>query len=167
MKKQIKRPITIMLLLTLIFSSLSNTTFAKESDDLNSHRIHYIIYDCDGNIKNSGVLPMSEAEASARQTYPSHTLENGDSMILADSQGGGFYVTSGQHVYLRFGLNRNATVRSEIYDLTHSVTLSEKTGLTGGRSMSTPITRKARICGYITNYSSDPLTITWAEFEFN
>lgn len=167
MKKQIKKPITILLLLTLIFCSLSNTSFAEESDNRSGHRIHYTIYDADGNVKGSGILPMSELEASSRQSYPAQTIENGDSMVLLDSSNAGFYVTAGQTAYLRFALNRNATVRSEIYDLNNSVILAESTGLTGGRSMSANITRKTRICGYITNYSSDPITVTWATFEFD
>ena len=167
MKKHMKRPIASLLLLTLLFFSLSNTTFAKESDDVSVYRVHYTIYDKNGNIKGTGDLPMSEAEASIRVSFPAQTIENGDTMVLEKSENVGFSVTVGQYVNMRFGLNRNATVCSEIYDKTHHIILSEKTGLTGGRSMGTPISRNARICGFITNYSSDPLTVTWATFEFD
>ena len=167
MKKQIKIQITILLLLTILFCSIPSTSLANTPINTSIQQVHYTIYDMDGNIKSTGILPMSETENSNRLSYPARTLENGDSMVLEKSENVGFSVSSGQTVHMSFGLNRNATVLSEIYDLTHNTILSEKNGLTGGRSMSTPITRKARVCGFITNYSSDPLTVTWAKFEFN
>lgn len=125
----------------------------------------YKIYDSEGNLVESGIMPMSKEEAQLRLDYGSRTLVNGQTMVL-DNNGSMFIVPSGAYITMAFGLNRNTTVFAGIYCSNQGRYLNSWTGFTGGHQFSARTSEALNAGGHIQNLSSDPLTINWAYFRF-
>lgn len=98
------------------------------------HRMSYKIYDSEGDLVESGIMPISKEEAQLRLDYGSRTLVNGQTMVL-DNNGSMFIVPSGAYITMAFGLNRNTTVFAGIYCSNQGRYLNSWTGFTGGHQL--------------------------------
>lgn len=168
MIRNIRKCMVVFLALVMSVYFASVSVLAEESTLENQGTIHgmgYKIYDREGNLVESGIMPKSEAEAQLRVDYGSRTLRNGESMLL-DNYGTVFIVPSGAFITMGFGLNRNATVSARIYHWNKNKDLNSWTGFTGGTALNARATESLNAEGYIQNLSSDPITVNWAYFRF-
>ena len=93
MKAIIKKSLSMLCSMVLVFSLFCSTVVAAEEHPQTSHRVHYTIYDKNGNIKSTGYLPMSEEEAVTRsKDYGPVTIYNGDEATF-DNDGEDFWAT--------------------------------------------------------------------------
>ena len=131
--------------------------------------VHYEIYDENGALVETGFLPSSEIEASSRESFPSQTLANGQTMYLKNpATNRPFDVLANQKMHLKFALNRTANMRVTFWDDYYKAYLGNPwEGLTGGLSISrTTPNRQSYVQVEIRNFSSDPVTVLWATLDF-
>lgn len=86
-----------------------------------SYSVGYKIYDVDGNLRETGAIPISEEAASLEPSptydnYPPRTLINGELMTLDLPGTGVFIVDKNSNITMSFGLNRNANIFAGIYE---------------------------------------------------
>lgn len=172
MKKR-KKLISFVTAFILVFSFANLNVMASSitSDPTEvSYSVGYKIYDVNGNLRETGTLPISEEAATAEPTpainYPARTLINGELMILDTRGYGAFIVDRNSKITMSFGLNRNANIFAGIYDTPSSTYLKTWDGFSGGLSIGVSPGRDTNVVGHIVNRSSDPLTVTWASFVY-
>lgn len=168
MRKYTKKSVAFLLTLLISISFLGLNVSARDMSSSNNSSIHevsYKIYDADGNLKASGVMPSSEKEASMRMNYGSQTLYNGYTMVL-NNYGSSFIVPANATISMSFGLNRNINIFAGISETVWNSYLNSWQGYTGGLGISARTTKLENIIGEIQNLSSDPVTVTWANLNF-
>ena len=158
-------------IISLIFSFLfiSSVSFANTTEESIPHAVSYEIYDENGALVETGFLPSSEIEASSRESFPSQTLANGQTMYLKNpATNRPFDVLANKKMHLKFALNRTANMRVTFWDDYYKAYLGNPwEGLTGGLSISrTTPNRQSYVQVEIRNFSSDPVTVLWATLDF-
>lgn len=171
--KKIQNNIRIIIALVLMFLlSVKSTmvTFAEENETGVIQTVYFQVYDKDGNLKSEGYLPINEDEAKKEMqtrgtmSFSSRTLLNGDTMQCYRQGDENFVVNEGDFLSMSFGLNRNAYVYSGIAEWNGIRVVTESGGLTGGRSHSGRAPGYGAYYGFIRNASTDPVTVTYANF---
>ncbi len=177
MKKR-KKLISFVTAFMLVFSLISMNVMASDSNQSvtpnttgTSYSVGYKIYDADGNLRETGVIPISEEAASLEPSptydgYPPRTLNNGEIMTLYRPGGGVYVVNKNCNITMSFGLNRNANIFAGIYETPSSTYLKTWSGFSGGLSIGATPSRDTNVVGHIINRSSDPITVTWASVNF-
>lgn len=168
MKKR-KKLISFVVTFILVFSFANLNVMASSitSDPTEvSYSVGYKIYDVNGNLRETGTLPISEEAAAAEPTpaidHPARTLINGELMILDTRGYGPVIVYPGTRITLSFGLNRNTSMFAGIYNTVNNTYIKEWAGFTGGLSIGATSSTNTNVVGHIVNRSSDPVTVTWA-----
>lgn len=177
MKKR-KKLISFVTTLILVFAFTNMNVMASDSKQSvtpnttgTSYSVGYKIYDADGNLRETGTLPISEEAAGLEPSptynnYPPRTLINGECMTLDLPGVGVFIVNKNCNITMSFGLNRNANIFAGIYETPSSTYLKTWSGFSGGLSIGATPSRDTNVVGHICNRSSDPITVTWASFNF-
>ena len=173
-----KKLISFVVTFIFLFSLINMNVMASDSNQSvtpnttgTSYSVGYKIYDADGNLREKGVIPISEEAASLEPSptydkYPPRTLINGERMTLDLIGVGVFIVNKNCNITMSFGLNRNANIFAGIYETPSSTYLKTWSGFSGGLSISATPSRDTNVVGHISNRSSDPITVTWASFNF-
>lgn len=169
MTKLKKRLIVLFTVLTCL--GISSTSMAANIDmneimtEETIHRVSYVIYDVNGNVKSEGELPMTEEDAmiQPRISYPSKTLNAGECMYLYGTEGFPFFLTAGSRLNMNFGLNRNAVMTASIIQ-EPNVVLSTGRGITSGRSLNAIVQKTGNHHGFIRNDDGSPVTVNYANF---
>ena len=93
--KKCKRMFALLMAL-MVCCSICISAGAVEQKDLGStiDRFYYTVYDKDGNVKETGILPGP----NERATWHSITLGNGDSVKLKSEDNDYFYAVSGTRI---------------------------------------------------------------------
>ena len=170
--KKIRHFLSILLAVCMLVSASGVMTVnAADISDSNSTTItkfSYTVFDQNGNIVECGLTPDFRTRAS----WSGITLENGYGVALMKEDGSGFYATSGTTMSFTYNLNRAARME-------HTIGFAENpTGDPGwaiwrtleSQAQSGGLTAITRETGYqmffMTNISSDPVTITSATLVF-
>lgn len=171
-----KKLISMSVLLLMIFS-LNTFAFANdettESTPVPTTRVtqfDYIVVDKDGNVVETGTTP----DFRTRYAWSGITLETNESIFLLGRGRTTFYLINGTQFYLDVSLNRAAGVRASVSRTSMSAA-QPNGGLFGvevtsmeSRTGAFTLTDRAEMSTYffpiIRNASSDPVTITSAEF---
>lgn len=169
MKKIISLVFSILLL-----CSFSAPCLAVESDD-NSYitQFSYVVFDADGNVKNTGITP----DFNARYSWDGITLENGEQVIFRKTDGTNFYALRGTSVEYEVSKDRIGYVTMEFLnavDGTASSGLvlnsSQVYALRGVINFTIPETPCIVNSYYyyltVKNATSDPMNITGVSLSF-
>lgn len=159
--KKCKRFFALLMAL-MVCCSICISVGAVEQEDLgySISRFYYTVYDKDGNVKETGILP------SPNERYAWHqiTLENGDSVSLRQDNGNNFYALSNTRIRFEMTLNRAGNVSIDFID-DGGDTIAD---FRGHEMTSCSFTLKATTYFYVkvTNISSDRLVIKNATLTF-
>lgn len=147
--------------------SLIITNEEMQDTTITVHRVSYTIYDENGNVVETGNLPIDENEIKARDYWGSRTINHGEYMTLySQDTGYPYFLVAGSQVNMQFGLNRNALIASGIKRDTGEY-LANYRGITGGRSHSVIIQETGIYYGYIRNDDASAVTVNYASFSTN
>lgn len=159
--KKCKRMFALLMAL-MVCCSICISAGAVEQEDLGSpiSRFYYTVYDKDGNVKETGILPSP----NERVTWHHITLENGESVNLKRDDGDNFYAVSNTRIRFEMTLNRAANVSIEFIDDGGDII----TDFRGNEMTSCSFTLKETAYFYvkITNLSSDQLVMKNATLTF-
>lgn len=167
-KKLISFVTTFILIFSLTNLNVMASSVTSDTAET-SYSVSYKIYDVNGNLRETGTLPISEEAAAAEPAqssmdYPARTLINGEVMTLDTKEDTSFVVNPGASMTMSFGLSHNSSMFAGIYNITNSTYLKEWTGWTGGLSIGATANTNMIIIGRIQNRSFEPVTVTWASF---
>ena len=172
MKGKIFKTLRITCFLTVLTLCFGNIAMASaqisknyERDSKTIHRVYCIVRDADGNVTSEGELPLNEEEANSRQNWGRHVLQPGGSVSYYQSGNQGFQVLKGSTINFSFGLDSNVNISAAI-KRDSGGTLAERSGLMGGLGMNAQADATMRYHGYVKNYSSSTVAITYASFSY-
>lgn len=143
----------------------ANENAIYEDAGMVAHRMSYVIYDVNGNVREEGILPIREEEAiKARDYWGSRTLNSGETMgLYSQDTSFPYFLIAGARVQMKFGLNRNVIIASGIVSQSGEYLASYR-GLTGGRAHSVIVQTTGDYHGYIRNDDSNAVTVNYASF---
>ena len=159
MKKHRKFIIAVLLVITMLIPSMSS--FAIENENI--EYLDYVIYREDGTVRETGTMPNGTPKE--RYSFGSITLNNYETMLYKPAGTSGLYALSGTRMEFAFTLNRKALVGYGMRN-SNNTNISSSTNSVYGSTLSIIAPASDWYYGFVTNYSSDSITINSARLDW-
>ncbi|WP_410495827.1 hypothetical protein QTL86_19420 [Cellulosilyticum sp. ST5] len=157
MKKTMKFLSIFMVMIILTTTSVFATDISQESYDWK-----YIIYDKDGQIKESGILNKDDSSPKPRYTWSSsQVLNNGEAiMFFPLHNDNGLYCAAGARMKIEYTLNRYAYHYVNVIQNGGPVVYDRAWEVKSVSNAYINISESGYYFGMIRNLSSDPIQVT-------
>ena len=159
MKNYRKFIVAVLLAITILIPSMSS--FASEKENI--EYLDYVIYRADGTIRETGTIPNGISKE--RYSFGSITLNNYETMLYKPAGTSGLYALSGTRMEFAFTLNRKALVGYGMRN-SNNANIYSNTASVYGVTLSETAPTSNWYYGFVTNYSSDSITINSARLDW-